>query len=85
MRTENIALEKVGPANLSECGIGCRVNRKNPGFQRKVQWLEQRFTEGLRLLLVRDDKGAPLGFLECVPGENAWRPVDAAGWLFVHS
>jgi GNAT superfamily N-acetyltransferase len=77
-------LEKVGPANLAECGIGCLVNRKSPGFQRKVEWLRRRFTEGLRFLLFRDGEGKPLGFLEYVPGEHAWRRVDARGWLFVH-
>jgi len=40
--------------------------------------------EGLRFLLFRDEKGKPLAFLEYVPGEYAWRPVDAKGWLFVH-
>jgi hypothetical protein len=84
MRSNNITLEKVGPANLSDCGIGCLKNRKNEAFQRKVQWLRQRFNEGLRCLLFRDGDGNPLGFLEYVPGEYAWRPVDAAGWLFVH-
>jgi hypothetical protein len=49
-----------------------------------MHWLEERFKEGLRLLLFRDRNGKPLAFLEYVPGEYAWRPVDAEGWLFVH-
>jgi GNAT superfamily N-acetyltransferase len=84
MRADKIVLEKVGPANLSECGIGCLVNRKNQGFQPKVEWLHRGFTDGLRFFLFRDGEGRPLGFLEYVPGEHAWRPVDARGWLFVH-
>jgi GNAT superfamily N-acetyltransferase len=84
MRPDKILLEKVGPVNLSECGIGCLTNRKNHGFQRKVEWLRRRFAEGLQFLLFRDGEGRPLGFLEYVPGECAWRPVDASGWLFVH-
>ena len=77
-------LEKVGPQNLSDCGIGCLTNPKHEGFEPKVQWLQKRFEEGLRFLLFRDEKGKPLAFLEFVPGEYAWRPVDAEGWLFVH-
>jgi len=77
-------LEKVGPANLSECGIGCLTGRNHPGYQAKVDWLEKRFAEGLRFLLYRDERGKPLAFLEYVPGEHAWRPVEAAGWLFAH-
>lgn len=79
-----ITLEKVGPGNLSDCGIGCLTNPKNQGYQPKVEWLQKRFAEGLRLLLFRDEQGKPLAFLEYVPGEHAWRPVDAEGWLFVH-
>jgi GNAT superfamily N-acetyltransferase len=79
-----ITLEKVGLENLSDCGIGCLTNPRNQGYQPKVEWLQERFAEGLRFLLFRDEKRKPLAFLEYVPGECAWRPVDAKGWLFVH-
>jgi len=81
---DKIVMERVGPGNLSDCGIGCLADPKNQGYQPKVEWLHKRFAEGLHLLLLRDGEGRPLGFLEYVPGEYAWRPVDAAGWLFVH-
>ncbi len=80
----NLTLVRVGPENLAECGIGYIRNRENPGYGRKVEWLRKRFAEGLRFLLFRDEKETPLAFLEYVPGEFAWRPVDAQGWLFVH-
>ncbi len=83
-RALETTLEKVGPDNLLSCGIGCITNPKHEGFGPKVEWLQQRFAAGLRLLLFRDGEGKPLAFLEYVPGEFAWRPVDAAGWLFVH-
>ena len=79
-----VVLQKVGPDNLSECGIGCITNRRHQGYGPKREWLKQRFKEGLRFLLFRDVKGRPLAFLEYVPGEHAWRPVHASGWLFVH-
>ncbi len=81
---DDLILEKVGPENLSECGIGCLTNRLHPGYQSKVDWLQRSFADGLRFFLVRNGDGEPLGFLEYVPGEFAWRPVQAAGWLFVH-
>lgn len=79
-----LTLQKVGPENLADCGIGCLSNPKNQGYGPKVEWLQARFADGLRFLLFRDDKGKALAFLEYVPGEHAWRPVDAQGWLFVH-
>jgi hypothetical protein len=80
----HITLVKVGPENLAECGIGCITNREHPGYGEKEGWLQARFAEGLRFLLFRSEQGKPLAFLEYVPGEYAWRPVDAPGWLFVH-
>ncbi len=77
-------LVKVGPDNLSDCGIGCLTNPRHEGFGPKVEWLRARFQEGLRFFLFRDEGGRPLAFLEYAPGEYAWRPVDARGWLFVH-
>ncbi len=79
-----VILENVGPENLPSCGIGCITNPKHEGYKPKIGWLQERFAEGLRFLLFRDKRGKPLAFLEYVPGEYAWRPVDAAGWLFVH-
>ena len=72
MRMGKISLEKVGPGNISECGVGCLTGAKNLGIRPKVAWLGQRFGEGLRFFLFRDDQGKPLAFLEYVPGECAW-------------
>lgn len=77
-------LVRVGPENLNECGMGCIRNRNHPGYARKVEWLRKRFAEGLRFLIFRDERENPLAFLEYVPGEFAWRPVEARGWLFIH-
>jgi len=79
-----VVLERVGADNVSVCGIGCITNSKHQGYEPKVEWLKQRFDQGLRFLLFRDPKGKPLAFLEYVPGLYAWRPVDAESWLFVH-
>jgi hypothetical protein len=84
MAKSGIILDKVGPETLPACGSGCLTNANNPGYQRKREWLEKRFAEGLRLLLFRDGEGKPWAVLEHVPGEYAWHPVAAAGWPFVH-
>jgi hypothetical protein len=81
---KEVVLEKVGPENLLELGIGCITNPRHEGYGPKVRWLGDRFGEGLRFFLFRDEVRKPLAFLEFVPGEHAWRPVEAEGWLFVH-
>lgn len=81
---DGAALQKVGPDELSTYGIGCLADPDHIGHRGKVAWLQARFDEGLRYLLFRGEDGRPLAFLEYVPGESAWRPVQADGWLFVH-
>ena len=80
----DVLLETVRPENIATCGIGCVASRRHEGVAAKSLWLDQRFAEGLRMLLFRDGRGTPLAFLEFIPGEHAWRPVAAEGWLFVH-
>jgi ribosomal protein S18 acetylase RimI-like enzyme len=65
--------------------VVCFINKKNEFHHIKVDWLKQRFTEGLKIkLLIPDGEKKAAGFIEYVPGENAWRGVDAPGYMFVH-
>ncbi|MBI5060237.1 GNAT family N-acetyltransferase [candidate division KSB1 bacterium] len=71
--------------NIPELGLFCVTNPKHEGYQAKLKWLEQRFAEGLKLkLVVPAGGGKPLGFIEYVPGEFAWRAVAASDYLFIH-
>jgi GNAT superfamily N-acetyltransferase len=68
----------------AEHGFFCYKSKpKSEGYCRKLAWLEQRFTEGLQIRIIRED-GRHVGFIEYTPGEFAWRPVKAPGYLFVH-
>jgi len=63
----------------------CFLNLKNEGYLIKKDWLLKRFAEGLKikLLYFEGDKKC-FGFIEYIPGEYAWRAVDAEGYLFIH-
>jgi GNAT superfamily N-acetyltransferase len=54
---------------------------KSEGYQRKLNWLQARFNEGMRIKMLRLPER---GFIEYIPGEYAWRPVDARGYMFIH-
>ena len=73
----------VDQGNVSEFGFGCVVNPKYEGYQPKLNWLKQRFSEGLQIRILRDGERT-IGFIEYIPGEYAWRAVDAKGYMFVH-
>jgi ribosomal protein S18 acetylase RimI-like enzyme len=80
-----ITIHSLTPANYVELGCPCFMNPKHEGHLLKLDWLKQRFSEGLTVkLLFIDGEKKPIGFIEYVPGENAWRRVSAAGYLFIH-
>jgi L-amino acid N-acyltransferase YncA len=54
---------------------------KTEGNQRKLRWLQKRFNEGLTIKMLELPER---GFIEYIPGEYAWRGVDARGYLFIH-
>jgi L-amino acid N-acyltransferase YncA len=46
-----------------------------------LNWLQARFREGMRIKIL---KLPDRGFIEYIPGEYAWRAVDASGYMFIH-
>jgi hypothetical protein len=84
MNTKPVIVE-VNSENLSQHPPSCFLNPKNVGCQIKLDWLKERFTEGLTIKLLYFENDTKChGFIEYVPGENAWRAVDAKDYLFIH-
>jgi len=70
--------------NLREHRAFCGLSgRYLEGHAKKIEWLKVRWKEGLRYKLYKVD-GKNAGFIEYIPGEYAWRGVDAKGYLFIH-
>ncbi len=74
----------VTAENVEETGFFCLMSRRNSdGYRRKLRWLQARFEEGLRIKMLDLSEGGR-GFIEYIPGEYAWRPVETAGYVFIH-
>jgi len=72
------------PGKAAQHGFFCYKSKpKSDGYGGKLAWLEDRFAEGRQIRIVKED-GRSVGFIEYTPGEFAWRPVMAPGYLFVH-
>ena len=72
----------VTPANVTELGFFCYMSKKkSEGYRRKLEWLQERFAEGMRIKMLELPNR---GFIEYTPGKHAWRTVDAKGYMFVH-
>jgi N-acetylglutamate synthase-like GNAT family acetyltransferase len=67
---------------IAEHGFFCYMSKKkSEGYQRKLRWLKARFAEGMRIKLFALPER---GFIEYVPGEYAWRAVNADGYMLIH-
>ena len=67
--------------NLEKEHICCAIsNNKDVQVSSKKAWLEGRFDEGLVFL-----KSAERGkcFIEYIPAENAWVPIEAEGYTYI--
>jgi hypothetical protein len=73
MMSSKPIIVEVNSENLSQYPPACFLNPKNVGCQIKLDWLKERFVEGLKikLLYFANDKKCH-GFIEYVPGEHAW-------------
>ena len=79
---KNIKIIDVNADNVEQTGFFCYMSkRKTEGFQRKLNWLKARFAEGMRIKMFELPER---GFIEYLPGEYAWRAVDAKGYMFIH-
>ncbi len=81
---EGIKIIDTNSENILKLGVCGYKNIKTPGFPEKVEWLKKRFTEGLKIKTLYSNKDKNQGMIEYIPGEYCWRPVDAAGYMFIH-
>ena len=72
---------KVTKDNLEKEHICCAIsNNKDVQVSSKKAWLAERFTEGL-VFLKSVERGKC--FIEYIPAENAWVPIEADGYMYI--
>lgn len=73
---------KVTKENIDKEHICCSLSsNKDCGVLAKKQWIKDRFDDGLVFL-----KGNVRGkcFIEYIPAEKAWAPIDAEGYMYIN-
>ena len=79
---KDTVLVDVNERNVSETGFFCYMSkRKSQGYRRKLDWLKLRFAEGMKIKMLGQGQR---GFIEYIPGEYAWRSVNANGFMMIH-
>lgn len=72
---------RVTEENLETEHICCAIsNNKDVQVLSKKQWLKERFDEGL-VFLKSTERGKC--FIEYIPAENAWVPIEAEGYMYI--
>jgi len=67
--------------NLKQEHICCAISNNNDvQVVSKKSWLAERFNEGL-VFLKSADRGKC--FIEFIPAENAWNPIEADGYMYI--
>jgi len=70
--------------NIGGCSFCGYKDVNNEGHRRKTDWLKERYAEGLRFKVLRSRRFGDIGMIEYAPGNHAWRPVEAEGYLVIH-
>ena len=70
--------------SIMKYGVCGYKSPKRPGFPEKVQWFQEQSKLGLRVKALVSEKAGNQGLIEYIPGEYAWRPVEAKGTMFIH-
>ena len=72
---------KVTQENIENEHICCAIsNNKDIQVASKKEWLAERFDEGL-IFFKSTERGKC--FIEYIPAENAWNPIDADGYMYL--
>lgn len=73
---------RVTKDNIDTEHICCAVSSdKDIQVMSKKSWLKQRFDEGL-VFLKSVERGKC--FIEYIPAENAWNPIEAEGYMYIN-
>jgi len=76
-----VDVDTAGFEALPCCGI---KSKSHPGRQQKQCWLKANAKFGVRAKTLLAPDGRPSGYIEYLPGEFAWRGVEARGYMFIH-
>jgi len=80
----SVAIVDTNLDNILDYGLCGYKELKHEGLRRKIAWLKDRFSEGLKIKTLYSDEDGTQGMIEYIPGEYAWRPVAADGYMFIH-
>lgn len=81
----DIHIIDLTPDTIADYGVcGYKDAGKHLELRRKIEWFTKYYPKGLRIKALISESGGYQGMIEYLPGEYAHRPVNAAGYMFIH-
>jgi hypothetical protein len=85
LENNGIRIVTLNRKNIKEFPPTCFLASDSDGYLKKLEWIRKNFNKGLTIKLIYPEIGSEcIGFIEYIPGENAWRAVSAKGYMFIH-
>ncbi len=81
---KSMTITNVTPQNVREETLFCVKDISSPAFKCKEEWFCEQYQQGLRIAILKDNDGAMIGYIEYIPAEHAWRPIEAENYMFIH-
>ena len=81
---DEVQIVDTSADNIHNYGFCGYKSVKQEGYSRKLDWLKQRFSEGMRFKVLHSENDGAVGFIEYIPGEYAWRAIEAKGHMVIH-
>ncbi len=81
---EGINIIDTNSDNILDYGVCGYKDIKRAGYPEKINWLKERYKEGMKIKILHIDTDGTQGMIEYIPGEYCWRPVKAKGFMFIH-
>lgn len=80
---DKIKIIDVTPKNVTDTGVFCIKDKKSPGYHAKLSWFKSKINKGLKIKVATNNDRKQIGFIEYIPSELAWRPIQADNYLFI--
>jgi hypothetical protein len=84
MSSGEVEIVDANSENIFDYGVCGYKNIKREGYLEKINWLKERFAEGLKVKILYSSSDGTQGMIEYIPGDFCWRPVEASGYMFIH-
>ncbi|MBN2136260.1 MAG: GNAT family N-acetyltransferase [Sedimentisphaerales bacterium] len=75
---------EMTPKDAGKVSLCGHKNPSSETYQHKFQWITKRMPEGLKVKMLSTPDEGLAGYIEYVPGERAWRAVNAENYMFIH-